>query len=252
MKLRANCIDETNHRYGKLTVIEPVRPQNSRKIMWRCVCDCGSEIICSGSDLRGGKRTSCGKHCNIVKDEVGNVYGALTVLRRDYQKTNPTEGVYWICKCGLCGNEKTVSGHVLRKGEAKSCGCIKSYGEVVVRRALDKLGYEYTQEYSFNDLISPISQFKLRFDFALFSDHHDLIGVIEYQGEQHEKNVPYFGSDLENQKLRDQAKREYCALKDIPILYITHINGQVPSQEDVESIIQEFYQENYQNEQLFT
>ena len=52
------------------------------------------------------------------KDEVGNTYGKLTVLRFD--KTDK-ESAFWVCKCE-CGGEKVTRGSTLRSGQCKSCG----------------------------------------------------------------------------------------------------------------------------------
>lgn len=58
-----------------------------------------------------------GRKC---KDQTGNVYGKWTVLRKAEEK-NSYGDVCWICRCE-CGNEKAVSGKILRKGKSKSCG----------------------------------------------------------------------------------------------------------------------------------
>ena len=55
-----------------------------------------------------------------LKDETGNSYGKWTVLRKDPNKNSSGE-VCWICKC-QCGNIKSVSGKILRRGKSKSCG----------------------------------------------------------------------------------------------------------------------------------
>lgn len=55
----------------------------------------------------------------MIKDELGNVYGILTVITRSH--TNKNGEVYWLCKCN-CGREITVSGASLRRGCTKSCG----------------------------------------------------------------------------------------------------------------------------------
>lgn len=34
--------------------------------------------------------------------------------------------ITYLCRCLLCGNEKIVDGHTIRKGTSKSCGCLKS------------------------------------------------------------------------------------------------------------------------------
>lgn len=59
-----------------------------------------------------------------VKDETGNVYGELTVIKRN----GSIRGLAaWLCKCS-CGNETTVPGAYLRNGNTKSCGCKKYSG----------------------------------------------------------------------------------------------------------------------------
>lgn len=56
-----NFIDETGHKYGKLTVICKVENNSNRKgVLWKCVCDCGNEKDVIGSDLRNGTVSSCG------------------------------------------------------------------------------------------------------------------------------------------------------------------------------------------------
>ena len=57
-----------------------------------------------------------------VINEVGNKYGLLTVIERGQ---NTKEGsAQWVCECE-CGNKTIVSGKNLRKGNTKSCGCLK-------------------------------------------------------------------------------------------------------------------------------
>lgn len=54
-----NIVDIIGQRFGRLVVLE-FAGLVSRKAMWKCICDCGEEIICMSSNLRGGKTTSCG------------------------------------------------------------------------------------------------------------------------------------------------------------------------------------------------
>lgn len=54
-------IDISNKRFGRLTVISFVgivgkNPHNQ----WKCVCDCGNEIVVSGANLRSNVAKSCG------------------------------------------------------------------------------------------------------------------------------------------------------------------------------------------------
>ncbi len=73
---------------------------------------------------------------------VGNCYGRLVVLSRNgsdkHQKTR------WLCKCD-CGKEITVTGVYLRKGDTRSCGCLKK--DIATKR-LTTHGKTNTPEHS--------------------------------------------------------------------------------------------------------
>ena len=56
---KQNIIDETNNRYGKLTVIS-FDSINNHNAMWLCKCDCGNKVIVAGIHLRSGHTQSCG------------------------------------------------------------------------------------------------------------------------------------------------------------------------------------------------
>ena len=72
-----------------------------------------------------------------MKNEIGNRYGRLTVIRYDH--TDKRQGAYWLCACD-CGCTSVVKGNRLRNGKTKSCGCLK-------REAQENLG-ENTKEIS--------------------------------------------------------------------------------------------------------
>jgi hypothetical protein len=55
-----------------------------------------------------------------IKNEVGNRYGMLTVLR-PYEGLRGC-GAIWLCKCD-CGNEIMVRASYFKTGHIKSCGC---------------------------------------------------------------------------------------------------------------------------------
>lgn len=55
------------------------------------------------------------------KDLTGLDFGYLHVISR---APNDKDGsTYWNCRC-VCGTEKVISGHSLRRGITKSCGCM--------------------------------------------------------------------------------------------------------------------------------
>ena len=71
-------------------------------------------------------------------NEVGNIYGYLTVIAPAPNKNNRA---MWRCKC-RCGNECEVSGKQLRNGHTKSCGCLKI--EKTIQRNMERGGGDLT------------------------------------------------------------------------------------------------------------
>lgn len=59
---------------------------------------------------------------SVIKNEIGNKYGLLTVIAR---APNNKEGrAKWTCQCE-CGNQIDVVGATLRNGATQSCGCLQ-------------------------------------------------------------------------------------------------------------------------------
>lgn len=98
-------IDRTGQRFGKLVVVEQAGRNASKKVLWKCVCDCGAETVVDSCSLVTGNTVSCGcylkeritKHggwkkssyntwrammrrCYNTKDKDYKRYGALGVI----------------------------------------------------------------------------------------------------------------------------------------------------------------------------
>lgn len=239
-------IDETNNVYGALKVLAPVRNPGMRKTMWLCQCSCGEQKIFNGCELRAGKRTSCGKHCNNYIDETDNIYGFLKVLYQDPTpaKEFPDNSIHWICECQLCGTIKSISGRRLRNGDTKSCGCMKSMGEQITQKFLNENNISFIKEYYFPDLMG--ESHPLRFDFGILKND-ELYYLIEYQGPQHFKEFNMFDHvPLEKRQEYDNKKEKYCKEHNIPLLKLIPKNLDRPQNNDFSKIgelIQEFEKE---------
>lgn len=112
--------DLTGKRFGKLVVLGYDHSDKKQRY-WKCLCDCGNTSIVPTGSLNCGNSTSCG--CGKVPkiiDLTGKRFGRLVVLRMSPHVVG--EEVRWECRCD-CGTELSVSGHSLRRGCAKSCGC---------------------------------------------------------------------------------------------------------------------------------
>jgi len=53
-------IDRTGQRFGRLLVIEEFGRDALKKVVWRCMCDCGNEATVNAGSLVTGNTTSCG------------------------------------------------------------------------------------------------------------------------------------------------------------------------------------------------
>lgn len=72
------------------------------------------------------------RHAHNFIDITGQRFGRLTVLRYA-----PERGPgYWLCRCD-CGTEFVTEGQALRKGNTRSCGCLRAD----LCRELGKGGY---------------------------------------------------------------------------------------------------------------
>ena len=98
-----------------------------------------------------------------------------------------------------------------------------SRGEIKIEEVLQQAGMNFTEEYSFPDLVSSGGR-SLRFDFAIFDDDGTLDFLIEYQGVQHYEPKSKFGgySGLHKQQYNDMKKREYCKLHGITLILIPY------------------------------
>lgn len=114
-------IEELGNRYGRLTVIKYEGICQSGHAMWKCLCDCGNEVVIRGDSLRRStKSCGCDPKGGSRIDEIGNRYGYLSVI--GYAGNDKKENATWMCICD-CGNKTIVSGLRLRAGRVQSCGC---------------------------------------------------------------------------------------------------------------------------------
>ena len=121
---------EIGKEYGRLTAIEKATIPVCGHYRWKCRCSCGNEVEVYGHHLVKGHTLSCGclhkenmskKGVRKIRDLTGEIFGRLTVIRRNLEECRDGRSAYWLCKCS-CGNEKTICGANLIQG-TKSCGC---------------------------------------------------------------------------------------------------------------------------------
>lgn len=207
-----NMIGQTFNNLTVLKIAEKNPKLKSRCIRYVCQCECGNIIEVNGNSLRTGHTTSCGcsrKNKNKI-DLINKRFGKLTVLY-DTQKRHDRH-VIWYCQCD-CGNYCEVQSKYLLNGNTQSCGCLKSHGEQFILSVLQEHSIIFQKEYVFPDLKN------LKFDFAIMKNDI-VVGVIEYNGEQHYKPIEFFGGEERYtlQKERDNKKIQFCKDNNIPLI----------------------------------
>ena len=188
-------------------------------------------------------------HCSLVernitnrKIQIGQKYGKLTIIGEgEYIKQKDGKYRHFsLVQCD-CGSEPFLAmDNQILNGNKKSCGCLMSVGEYLIKEYLENNNIDYIKEYSFPDLISPHSNLQLRFDFAIFNNQKKLAGLIEFDGRQHTEgpDTTYWGhstDSLQRIQEKDKAKNQYCKSNNIPLLRIPYTKIQI-----LDSILKEF------------
>jgi hypothetical protein len=109
-------------RFGKLVVLG-MGPKVRAGAGLLCKCDCGVERSIRPNDLETGGAISCGCARRPSLSLAGQVFGRLTVIKREGRKSKTNRTGRWLSQCS-CGNQKTVSSSSLVTGHTQSCGCL--------------------------------------------------------------------------------------------------------------------------------
>lgn len=118
--------DHTGKRFTRLIVLERISAIDNKGTLYRCKCDCGTEILVPGKRLVTGNTKSCG--CLMreavskmrAKNYEGVRFGRLVAVERI---RTPNMAIAYKCQCD-CGNSVVVPTGRLQSKNTKSCGCL--------------------------------------------------------------------------------------------------------------------------------
>lgn len=224
-------------RFGDWEVIErdynPTSKQHST--FWFCKCHLCGNIYSVSRDSLVNKKSEC---CNKCKGEkikntqeergitkhvinIGDTFGLLTALSRPYNRPDRSHGSYVKCQCACGAIVEVAKKHLvgLDTGRTISCGCAsQSGGEIKITQLLAKANIDFQTQYRIKEfnILSP-------FDFAIFKDNK-LLGLIEYDGQQHFEAVELWGGEeqLKIQQERDERKNKWCEENNIRLIRIPY------------------------------
>ena len=216
--------------FNFLTVIEgPIRKDTTKKIFWKCKCQCGKEKIVRGDQLKAGTTKSCGcfkkqlfVERNIKRQTLDLTkmrFGKLVALEKTNERKNGR--IIWKCKCD-CGAIVFCDTHSLQQGNTQSCGCLRSKGEEKIRQILKENNIPFEEQKTFETCKFDDSGYLAKFDFYINNKY-----IIEYDGEQHfyyKVGVNTWNNE-ENYKIvksHDEIKNNWCKENNIPIIRIPY------------------------------
>lgn len=212
-------------KFGHVTIIDYCDYTKTHHTYVKCKCECGNIFDARTDSLTQNLNCGCLKKEKTSKQWTSNLlgkrFGKLTVVAKE--KTPNQYRSLWKCVCD-CGEICFLPSRYLLSNQVKSCGCeTKSKRELEIRGILNQKNINFQTEYTFEDCVSTQS-YKLRFDFALFNNLKQVVGLIEFNGIQHYKPIPYWGGEerFNRQKESDNIKKDYCFNKKIPLLIIKY------------------------------
>ena len=196
---------------------------------WLICKQCGHTWLVRAGDIQK-ERAQC-PNCNPYQTGRGHIDMSLKdqrfgkLVAKEYLKNG-----YWLCQCD-CGNQVPVNKQHLQGrwkikngvkvwAATRSCGCEnKSLGERTIEEIFKLHQVNFQTQYNIAEL-----SLYMRFDFALFDIQNQLLGLIEYDGEQHFVPIEKWGAEgkLEITQERDERKNQYCKNNNIPLLRIPY------------------------------
>lgn len=178
-------------KFNMLLVLAGVEDaKNAGRTLWRCVCDCGNEVLVYGTDLKNGHVKSCG--CLREPSLIGRRFGMLVVIEETSERSGSCKT--WKCLCD-CGNTHLVSTSNLTGENVKSCGCLrKIIGDRVKEKTAKKYKYGAAFEQVYNSYIRRANKqgrdFRLNRDefYSLTQMRCNYCGSIPEQIRNHSHN----------------------------------------------------------------
>lgn len=239
-RVKLNRKNNIGDKYGRLTIVDILWDNTRTKAV--CRCDCGNIYTGVKADITSGHTQSCGclqrdmASVSNTKDWAGYVSRwGVELLCQDHK--NKSGQWVWRCRCGICGSEFFELPAKIHNGHVTSCGCrIQSAGEELIANSLTDMNIKFISQYTFENCKN---RYVLRFDFGVIDSDGQLLGLIEYDGQQHFRPIDFFGGEESFCKTQenDKIKNEYCDSHNIPLLRIPY----TLDRNEIQSKLYEYY-----------
>ena len=221
-----SIVNELSQKNPHVELIEEITSTQDN-VAWRCK-ECGSVWRSRLYNLLDGN-THCAK-CSRARNRERTLLPEDVFLKRvaailpDVTVMDKFDGYYvkLRCKCNKHNTYFSTTPHSLLGCKCGCPVCNETHGERKMKIALENLGVNITQQYTFDDCAD---RQKLKFD--AFSKETNT--AFEYQGEQHYRVVDFSGRNAERAKSqfyelrkRDDIKRSYCKEHGIKLIEVPY------------------------------
>lgn len=203
---------------------------SSKRVWWICK-KCGYSYLAQVGDRVRNRHgcASCSGRILTDRNRLSILFPKIAE-EWDYVKNKKLPGdfsfgshakVWWICS--ICNSSYTcnISNRVHEKG-CPICNLSGKAQKIFKILKIKKLDFQ--TEYWFDDLKSDLNK-PLKYDFAIFSKEPKVKYLIEYDGAQHTKYIPFWHKNIDDFKYRkilDKRKSDYAKSRNIPLLRITY------------------------------
>lgn len=213
---------EIAKQWNDIFDINLVSAGSNKKFKWLCE-KCNKSYL-STPNRRCNQKSDCPYCAGSLPNENNNLLKLRPDLVQEIVDLDPkniccysNKNIKW--KCKSCNNVWNTSpnNRTSKKSGCPRCAKKNSKPQQKIEKNLIQYGIVYQKEFKINECKDKRT---LPFDFALFNNSN-LIGLIEYQGEQH--YFPIWGNkNLQNTKKHDLLKIDFCKNQKIPLLEIQY------------------------------
>lgn len=129
-------VDRTGQRFGRLVALARAGTDQNKKVLWRCICDCGKETIATSGSLVTKNTTSCG--CYLIEKitkhgcyKKSSYHTWRAMMRRCHVSTDKDYPLYGGQGIKVCDEWKTYENFAKDMGEPQgdeSLDRIDTYG----------------------------------------------------------------------------------------------------------------------------